>query len=561
MLTQMRAAEAPTGRHALEEAPIRMRLYDAISTRAIKFSGPESIIGLHGRQDLWIIDLRSTLFRPEILEAIADLFWSRMSAHLPFQICGLETGSVPLIAAILVRARALGINVSGFVVRKERKSTGLGHNIEGEVAELPVTIVDDIFSSGSSVRKVLAVLDEIGRSARHVFTVIDYGSYSGRQLLAESGLQLEALFERGQFGLSLGDHGYNWPICRGRQILWRFRGPPANPFNVVPRSAPVVCGDRVLYATDDGHLWCLRTTSGEALWAFKVQNHGVKNIYSTPLVVGDQVFFGAYDGNVYALDLASGREIWRNTAADWVGSSPVLCAEQDLIVIGMEHALHKRRGSIAALRRRTGELVWNLEIGHYVHATAAYAPSLGAVGIGANDAVFRCLDAATGRVNWTTPLENRVKQGSIFSEELGMFFCATAEGSLYALDCRTGSIRWQYSTENSINASPCLVDNLIAIGSTDKFLHVVHADSGMLFKKRDAWAKIHATPKLFGLKLLVGTTAGRLLAFDRVRYRLTGDYQFHDRITTAVAIDFPNNVVLVPFLDNSLTAARLRIFA
>jgi outer membrane protein assembly factor BamB/orotate phosphoribosyltransferase len=561
MLTQTRTAEAPARRHALNEAPIRACLYDAISTRAVKFSGSESIVGLHGRQDLWIIDLRSTLFRPDILEAVADLFWSRMSAHLPFQICGLETASVPLIAAILVRARALGIDVSGFVVRKERKSTGLARNIEGEVADLPVTIIDDIFNSGSSVRKVLAVLAEIGRSATHVFTVVDFGSYAGRQLLAESSLQLETLFEPGQFGLSTGDQGWRWPICRGRQILWRFRGPPANPFNVVPRSAPVVCGDRVLYATDDGHLWCLRTTTGEALWTFKVQNQGIKNIYSTPLIVGDEVFFGAYDGNVYAVDLASGREIWRNTAADWIGSSPVLCAEQDLIVIGMEHALHKRRGSIAALRRNTGEFVWNLEIGRYVHATGAYAPSLGAVGIGANDAVFRCLDAATGRLIWATQLQGRVPQGSVFSEELGMFFCASAEGSLYALDCRTGAIRWQYRTENSINATPCLVDNMVVVGSTDKCLHVVHADSGTLFKKRAVCAKIHATPKLLGLKLLVGTTAGRLLAFDRVRFRLSGDYQFHDRITTSIAFDIPNNLVFVPFLDNSLTAARLQIFA
>jgi eukaryotic-like serine/threonine-protein kinase len=203
--------------------------------------------------------------------------------------------------------------------------------------------------------------------------------------------------------------------------------------------------------------------------------------------------------------------------------------------------------------------VWNLEIGRYVHATGAYVPSLRAVGIGANDAVFRSLDAATGRVIWATPLQGRVKQGSIFSEELGLFFCASAEGSLYALDSRTGAIRWQYRTENSINATPCLVNNLIAIGSTDKCLHVVHADSGTLFKKRDAAAKIHATPRLLGLKLLVGTTAGRLLAFDSTRFRLSGDYQFHDRITTTVAIDIPNNLVLVPFLDNSLTAARLQI--
>jgi outer membrane protein assembly factor BamB/orotate phosphoribosyltransferase len=561
MLAQTRTAETAKLRHAPDEGPTRARLYDAISTRAVKFSDTESVVGPHGHQDVWVVDLRSTLFRPDILEAVADLFWSRMSAHLPFQICGLESASVPLIAAILVRARALGIDVSGFVVRKERKSTGLGHNIEGEVADLPVTIIDDIFNSGSSVRKVLAVLEEIGRSATHIFTVVDYGSYAGRQLLAEAGLRLEALFEPGQFGLRCGIHGWKQPICRGRQISWRFRGPAANPFNVVPRSAPVVCGDRVLYATDDGHLWCLRKISGEALWTFKVQNQGIKNIYSTPLVVGDEVFFGAYDGNVYAVDLASGREIWRNTTADWVGSSPILCAEQDLIVIGMEHALHKRRGSIAALRRSTGELVWNLEVGRYVHATAAYAPSLGAVGIGANDAVFRCLDAATGRLIWATPLQGRVKQGSVFSEELGLFFCASAEGSLYALDCKTGAVRWQYRTENSINATPCLIDNMVAIGSTDKCLHVVHADSGMLFKKREVGAKIHATPRLLGLKLLVGTTAGRVLAFDRVRFRLSGAYQFHDRITTAVAIDIPSNLVFVPFLDNSLTAARLQIFA
>jgi orotate phosphoribosyltransferase len=67
-----------------------------------------------------------------------------------FQLCGLESGSLPLISAIQQNALKFNININSFTVRKKRKSYGLFNFIEGIPTEAPVIIIDDLINSGSS---------------------------------------------------------------------------------------------------------------------------------------------------------------------------------------------------------------------------------------------------------------------------------------------------------------------------------------------------------------------------------------------------------------------------
>lgn len=71
------------------------------------------------------------------------------------QLCGLETASIPLIAAVQMAFIQGGINVNAFTVRKDRKAYGLCHLIDGIPNNNKIIVIDDMINSGSSVSKVI----------------------------------------------------------------------------------------------------------------------------------------------------------------------------------------------------------------------------------------------------------------------------------------------------------------------------------------------------------------------------------------------------------------------
>ncbi len=94
------------------------------------------------------------------------------------------------------------------------------------------------------------------------------------------------------------------------------------------RFAPAAWKDRLFVASDDGHLYCLRTASGEILWKKRggpddrmVLGNGRLisqwPLRGGPVVAGDVVYFAAgiwpSDGiYLYALDAAGGKVLWCN---------------------------------------------------------------------------------------------------------------------------------------------------------------------------------------------------------------------------------------------------------
>src|SRR5207245_3997062 len=136
-------------------------------------------------------------------ELVADLFWERFADRLPFQVGGLETGAIPLVAAIAMAGQQRGIPVNAFVVRKERKPHGLSKTIEGVLTADPIVIVDDLINSGSGMEKVRVVLGEAGHRFRDLFVVIDYEAEEGRQWLQQYDVGLTSLFRLVEFGLEL----------------------------------------------------------------------------------------------------------------------------------------------------------------------------------------------------------------------------------------------------------------------------------------------------------------------------------------------------------------------
>lgn len=95
-----------------------------------------------------------------------------------FQFCGLETGSIPLIAALQMHAKVLGLDINAITVRKERKSYGIHQWVEGIPDSTPIMLIDDLVNSGSSMARAADVMKhEYGlTTTKYSYTIIEWGS-------------------------------------------------------------------------------------------------------------------------------------------------------------------------------------------------------------------------------------------------------------------------------------------------------------------------------------------------------------------------------------------------
>jgi orotate phosphoribosyltransferase len=115
----------------------------------------------------WIFYLRNGLFNHEFSSAIAQMFFYKIEkeiGHFDFQICGLETASTPMLAAIPLVGRIFGLDINAFSIRKQRKEYGLLNWIEGVPNDKPCLILDDLCNSSVSMKQSYDVLQEENHS-------------------------------------------------------------------------------------------------------------------------------------------------------------------------------------------------------------------------------------------------------------------------------------------------------------------------------------------------------------------------------------------------------------
>ncbi len=514
-------------------------LFSALRERAILRQENQRLIAPDGGNYRWLIDARRLFLDPKTLDAAAELFWQECASFMPFQVGGTETAAIPLLSAIILKSLSRGTPVTGFIVRKERKTYGAGNSIEGPVSDAPVVMVDDILNSGSSLEKACAVLEQLGKSISRVFVLIDYRSTEGMRWRERRNIPVLSPFGLSELGLSL--EKAEPPKLAAFRNRWRFASPDPNFFHRVPKSFPTTDGQRVYFGSDCGTFWCLDARDGSVAWNFRVSSTGHKNLWSSPALHDGKVYFGSYDGNVYCLNSETGAEVWRFEGADWVGSSPALAPELGLVFIGLEFAVEGKRGSIAALRMENGEKVWEHLTKRYTHASPAYWPERQLVACGSNDNEMFLFEAPTGAVRWrfeTRPefgQKGSIRHAPAFDTKRGHLITGCADGRIYVIDVETGAEVWSVQTGNTIYSVPLVAGDKAYLGSTDKYLYVLDLVGRQLKTKIFASSKVFGPPKLLEGRIYFGACNGIVYEIDPVADQITGTHQLPDAVTNAVA--------------------------
>lgn len=177
----------------------RPELMELFRQRALKFgdftlaSGKKATYYLDGKQ----ITLQSRGLRL-VAEGLLDLLEDVEFAA----IGGMSIGADPIIGAVLAVAAERGLDLQGFLVRKEPKGHGTNRYVEGPVEPgAPVVIVDDVVTTGGSSLQAVDRIEEFGCRVVQVVGIVDRME-GGAENFAARGLPFAALLTIEDFGLT-----------------------------------------------------------------------------------------------------------------------------------------------------------------------------------------------------------------------------------------------------------------------------------------------------------------------------------------------------------------------
>ncbi len=514
----------------------------------------ERIISPKGGLQNWLIDLRHVFLDRQALSAFATIFWQRFETKGPFQIGGMETAAIPLLTAVLFAAPERRGPVNGFIIRKERKPTGLGRIVEGEILpDVPIVLIDDILNSGSSAEKARSVLESEGFYIDTLFAVIDYRSQKGRIWRQDKNIHIQSLFTLDDFGLTLQSN--QQPPAQKYRLLWKQTVPGAFPFYIVPKSTPLLVDGVIYRGCDSGHMHAFDAKSGAILWEFRAT--GVarrKGIWSSPAHHEGRLYFGAYNGVVYCLDARTGQQIWARSYGEWIGASPVIVPKHNLVYIGIEFERPWAQGSISALDMATGGKVWEHPTRKYQHGSPAYWNGGDLILWGTADHVMAAFEAKTGKVAWQFQTGRSVKYAPAIDEDRCIVAFASFDKSIYVLDLATGRKLGSWETGEICYTTPLIFKGKLFCGSGDRSLYVIDLDRMELVKMIEAQARVYSSPRAIGNRIVFGTNGGRLIEIDADTLEIEGALQVPDAITNAVAVSDDRRVVYVSTYMNQLFA-------
>lgn len=141
-------------------------------------SGEKRLIAKsEGKYYDWQMYMSMGFFSRRFNDAVAHLFWWKMKDQYekePFQIGSIASAGIPIALSIMnVGYTDYGIDINVFNIRKEQKTYGLRNWIEGIPNKLPVLFVDDLYSSGISLNRVIEICESDGLDSIGCFAIVN----------------------------------------------------------------------------------------------------------------------------------------------------------------------------------------------------------------------------------------------------------------------------------------------------------------------------------------------------------------------------------------------------
>ena len=282
-------------------------------------------------------------------------------------------------------------------------------------------------------------------------------------------------------------------------------------------------------------------------------------IFSSPAYSAKHgaVYFGAYDGTLYALDAKTGEKKWELMDADWVGASPAVADDLDLVFAGLEYGLWKKQGALVAIQMQTGEIAWRIDRPRFTYASPVYNKACHIVVAGSNDGAVFAAQATTGALFWEYKT-GAAQLGSFAFDDSRKIVCfVSMDGYIHIVDALTGLARTTIRMDAGARSKPCIHNGVLYVTSLDKHVYSINLDTYEIIWKFITSGRIFASPIVANDRLYTGSNDGRLYELDLKTGICTGYFQCAERILNAAAFDQVTKRIFVPTQANEIFCIEL----
>ncbi|MCW3997801.1 MAG: PQQ-binding-like beta-propeller repeat protein, partial [Candidatus Bathyarchaeota archaeon] len=312
-------------------------------------------------------------------------------------------------------------------------------------------------------------------------------------------------------------------------------------------------GQGLIFTARWSYIHAINITTGETVW--ETATTGYKS-YSMAYADG-KLFSGQLDSKFVCWDAATGEKLWEYDAgagwAFWAGEIVVL----DGKVYSMNQDQH-----CYAFDAETGELVWRYK-GPGVYYQGNAIGGGGKIFTQTGDSEYRdpdtreygedefvCLDAETGEVLWSLPTGlgapstyHILAYGNLYftptkiveTMVAGVFSRATIGNTLVCIGDEpadwsmwrgdpahsahgsgpeTLSLRWKYKTNAAITATPSIADGIAYVGSHDKNIYALDADTGSQIWNFTTSYRVYSSVAVVNNRVYTGTDDGNVYCLD-----------------------------------------------
>jgi len=148
-----------------------------------------------GRTSTWYIDKYLFTTQPDILEALGDMFASKIPPDTT-RLAGAELGGIPLVTTA-----SMASGIPCIFIRNQKKEYGTANQLEGKLDPGDrVVIVEDVATSGGQVLEAAETIQEVGASVVSIIAVIDRCE-GARENIESAGFVFDALFTTADLGI------------------------------------------------------------------------------------------------------------------------------------------------------------------------------------------------------------------------------------------------------------------------------------------------------------------------------------------------------------------------
>jgi outer membrane protein assembly factor BamB len=204
-------------------------------------------------------------------------------------------------------------------------------------------------------------------------------------------------------------------------------------------SSPLVIGDRIYFATQNGVLYCLSKSTHRKVWSKSLAG---KTTSSPAYDMNGHLVVSTYDGVVWSIGIKSGQVNWKQSVRGQFYGSPAVYGSRIIVA-------SKSNGKLYCLDVNNGRTLWSYATNQGLYASPAVWNNT--IFIGSKFRCFWAVDVRTGQPIWPNIRSKRYATPIYGSASvLGgkVYFSRKAEtgkrGATYAVDARTGRVAWTW---------------------------------------------------------------------------------------------------------------------